>query len=427
MTRMTNKDSQPDAPATGHRTVSRKELLARIDELEAERDRYRDEAEASVREQVAAAQQSERKYRTLFESIDEGFCVIQMMFDDEGRPVDYLFLEANPAFVKQTGLEEALGRSARELLPDLEEHWFEIYGRVARTGEAQRFIDHSEVMGRWFDVFAFLLEEPGSGKVALLFKDITEQKRGEQERERLLLEAEAAGAEAAAANQAKAEFLAAMSHELRTPLNAIGGYVELLDVGVHGPITADQRAALDRVAANQKHLLTLINDILSFARLEAGQIEVELQSLPILELLSSVESLVAPSAAAQGVAYILEPCDPDLRGRGDPERVRQILLNLVSNAIKFTPQGGRVVLSCDQDDAWVHVRVRDTGVGIPTDEQERIFDAFQQVNRRLSQPREGVGLGLSISRDLARAMGGDIAVESAIGQGSTFTLRLPRE
>jgi signal transduction histidine kinase len=425
---MTNQDPSPDASASGNPTaVSRKALLARIEELEAERDRYRAEADATTGEQAAAAAHSERKYRTLVESIDEGFCVIQMLFADDGRPVDYLFLETNPAFVKQTGLADAVGRSARELLPGLEEHWFEIYGRVATTGESRRFIDQSEVMGRWFDVFAFLLEEPGSGKVALLFNDVTAQKLAEQERERLLREAEAAGAEAAAANRAKSEFLAAMSHELRTPLNAIGGYVELLDVGVHGPVTDDQRAALDRVAANQKHLLTLINDILSFARLEAGRIEITQRSLPVRDLLLSVESLVAPSAAAQGVTYVLEDCDPDLCALGDPERVRQILLNLVSNAIKFTAAGGAVTLSCDSDDDWVHLRVSDTGVGIAPDEQARIFDAFRQVERRLNQPREGVGLGLAISRDLAQAMGGEIGVESVPGQGSTFTLRLPRE
>jgi PAS domain S-box-containing protein len=374
-----------------------------------------------------ALRQSDLRYHTLFNSIDEGFCVVQVIFDHAGQSVDYRFLEANPAFVKHTGLaQDAVGRTARELLPGLEEHWFQIYGRVARTGEASRFESGSEAMGRWFNVFAFRVDEPEQHSVAILFMDVSEHKRAEQERDRLLREAQAARAEAEAANRAKADFLAAMSHELRTPLNAIGGYVELLDLGIHGPLADAQRGSLDRITANQRHLLGLINDILSFARLEAGSMDFDLHALSAHDVLASVESLVAPQAEARGVAYTWEPCDPSLRFVGDPERVRQVLLNLVGNAVKFTPPGGWVVLSFAADDAWVQLRVRDNGVGIPPEEHERIFDPFQQVGRRLSQPREGVGLGLAISRDLARGMAGDLTVRSAPGEGSTFTLRLPR-
>ncbi len=379
------------------------------------------------RHAMEALRRSEFKYRTLFESIDDGFCVLRVLFDDDGRPVDYRFLEANPAFVEQTGLRDPVGRTARELLPGLEEHWFQIYGRVASTGKPERFVDHSEVMDRWFDVFAFPVEERGSGKVALLFADITAQKRSEEERERLLREAEAAWAEAEAANRSKSQFLASMSHELRTPLNAIGGYVELLELGVHGEISAKQKEALRRVAANQRHLLTLINDILSFAKLEAGRISFDLRPLRVHDILSSVESLVAPTAQAKGVSYGLSTCDPDLVVRGDAERVRQILLNLVSNAVKFTPSGGSVVLRCDADRQSVFLRVDDTGLGIPPEDHERIFDPFQQVGRRLNQPTEGVGLGLAISRDLAREMGGELTVRSETGAGSEFILRLPRD
>ncbi len=373
-----------------------------------------------------ALRKSETRYRTLFESIDEGFCVIQVLFDEEERPVDYRFLEINPAFEKHTGLEGAVGITARKLLPTLEDHWFEIYGRVAQTGEPIRFESGSEVMRRWFDVFAFRVEEPEKRKVALLFTDISEHKRAEEERERLLRETETARAEAETANRAKSEFLAAMSHELRTPLNAVGGYVELLDMGIHGPLTDAQKGALARINANQRHLLTLINDILAFARLEAGRIEFDLRPLSVLEMLSSLEALVSPQAESKGVAYTMERCDPTPWIRGDAERVRQILLNLVSNAIKFTPEGGWVILACKEDDDWVHIHVRDNGPGIPLEQQERIFDPFQQVGRRLNQPQEGVGLGLAISRDLALAMQGDLTVQSTPGEGSTFTLRLPR-
>ncbi|WP_420126140.1 PAS domain-containing sensor histidine kinase [Longimicrobium sp.] len=380
------------------------------------------------REAEIALRQSDARYRTLFDSIDEGFCVVEMIFDARGQPADYRFVEANPAFVKHTGLPpDAVGRRAREMLPGLEEHWFQAYGRVALTGEPSRFESGSEAMGRWFDVFAFRVDEPEQRRVAILFTDVTEYRRAELEREALLRDAQAARAEAEAANRAKADFLASMSHELRTPLNAIGGYVELLELGIHGALAEAQRGALGRITANQRHLLTLINDILSFARLEAGSIEFDVHPLNAQEVLASVESLVAPQAEARGVAYTSEPCDPSLCFLGDAERVRQVLLNLVGNAIKFTGAGGWVVLSCAADDAWVELRVRDNGVGIPPEEQERIFDPFQQVGRRLSQPQEGVGLGLAISRDLARAMAGDLTVQSVPGEGSVFALRLPRD
>jgi len=372
-----------------------------------------------------ALRQSERRYRTLFKSIDEGFCVIEMIFDAEDRPVDYRFIEVNPAFEKHTGLEGAVGKTAREMFPTLESHWFEMYGRIATTGLPARFENSAEPMGRWYDVYGFRVDAPKKRRVALLFTDVTEQKRAEQERDRLFREMEAAKAEAESANRAKAEFLAAMSHELRTPLNAIGGYVQLLEIGVHGPVSPPQMSALERISANQRHLLSLINDILSFARVEAGSLDFDIQPLSALAVLESLEPLVAPQAEARGVAYTLRGCDENLRLLGDSERVRQILLNLVGNAIKFTPEGGWVVLSGEEDGEWVSLEVRDNGIGIAPAEQERIFDPFQQLGRMLNRPKDGVGLGLAISRDLARAMGGDLAVSSTLGQGSTFTLRLP--
>jgi PAS domain S-box-containing protein len=246
------------------------------------------------------------------------------------------------------------------------------------------------------------------------------------ERERLLESERAARAEAEAANQAKADFLAAMSHELRTPLNAIGGYVDLLDLGVHGPLTEAQRMALLRVNANQRHLLTLINDVLAFARLEAGHITFHLQALPARALLATVEPLVRPLAAARRIDFGIEECDPSIALLGDAERIRQILLNLVGNAIKFTPPGGTVRLGCEADGEHVRMRVHDDGPGIALDQQGRIFEAFTQVDRRLSRPQDGVGLGLAISRDLARGMDGELEVESTLGEGSVFTLCLGR-
>jgi PAS domain S-box-containing protein len=708
----------------------------------------------------AALRESETRYRSLFESIDDGFCVLEMLFDDAQRPVDYRFLEANPAFSKQTGLVDAVGRTARELVPNLEAHWFETYGRVATTGEATRFQLGSDAMGRWFDVYAFRVGRPEARRIALLFADVsaareaeaerarlwaglaaererlqslirsmpapvalhtgpehrfalvsdsfrqvsggrdltgmtpqeaypelvghgvlerfeevlatgepwisretyvrfdrrgrgleetwfdlryepvrdaegrvvgvlnlafdvTEQVRARREVERLLAESERArteaekaraaterarertarlqaltaalararsvddvanavvadmvvaldartgalavrapddeaalvllrtegfpdplpagvrrqsldsrsplpecfltgrpiwierrdgpeglddrypliapvwdrlgvgsaafvpliaagdvvgvisfsfvGArtfspadrefllslgqqaalaverarlfeserearrEAEGANRAKAEFLATMSHELRTPLNAIGGYAELLELGIHGPVTDAQRVALERIQRSQRHLLGLIAGVLDYSRLEAGAVTYHLADVPVAEAVSEAEVLVAPQLRAKGLGYAWSGAPPGLCVRADREKLQQILLNLLSNAVKFTHArdgtAGRIEVACAAEGtgpgARVRIHVRDTGAGISADKLTHVFEPFVQVDQRLTRPSEGVGLGLAISRDLAHGMGGDLTVESAPGVGSTFTLVLP--
>jgi signal transduction histidine kinase len=231
--------------------------------------------------------------------------------------------------------------------------------------------------------------------------------------------------EAETANQVKGEFLAAMSHELRTPLNAIGGYVQLLLLGISGPLTDEQRSHLERINRSQHHLLGIINDILNYSRIEAGQVMYEVAPASTVEIMESVLPMVAPQAMAKQVRLTSSPCGRDIRVLADSAKVEQILLNLLANAVKFTPAGGDIVLSCGLHGQCVVFTVRDSGVGIPLGQHEAIFAPFVQVGRRLASPREGTGLGLSISRELARAMKGDLTVESREGEGSTFTVTLP--
>jgi PAS domain S-box-containing protein len=517
----------------------------------------------------AALRESEARYRSLFESLDEGFCVIEVLFDDQERAVDYRFLEVNPAFTAQTGLANAQGRLAREIVPDLEPHWVELYGRVAATGEAMRFESGSEAMGRWFEVYAFRVGRPGEHQVAMLFKEVSAARAAGMERERLLraleversrleyvfqqapaflavlrgpdhvfelvndayrqlvgrhdlvgrpvrealpevreqgfislldgvlatgepfvgrelpvllartpgappeerfvdfvylplveadgvrsgliahgtdvteqvfarrdverlleeseqarADAEAARAEAEAANRAKSEFLAVMSHELRTPLNAIGGYAELVEMGIRGPVTPQQREDLQRIQTSQRHLLGLINEVLNYAKLETGTVQYEVLDVPVRAAITAAESLVAPQARAKGLALVVADCPPELAARADPEKLRQILVNLLSNAVKFTEKGGRIEISCTPRDGHVVISVADTGIGIPADKLGAIFDPFVQVRADLTRTQEGTGLGLAISRDLARGMGGDLGVRSTPGAGSAFLLTL---
>ena len=231
--------------------------------------------------------------------------------------------------------------------------------------------------------------------------------------------------EAQAANLAKTAFLATMSHELRTPLNAIGGYAELLETGVRGTINEAQRADIERIRHNQRHLLSLINDILNFARIETGRIELTLEALDVDEEISQLEGLIAPQLRAKDITYRLRSLSPGARVVADEDRMRQILLNLLSNAVKFTGTGGIIEVSSVMKDGCVEITVADSGIGISLENLERIFDPFVQVERRLANPVEGTGLGLAISRDLARAMNGELTVMSEVGGGSEFRLTLP--
>ena len=256
--------------------------------------------------------------------------------------------------------------------------------------------------------------------------DITDRKRSEAERAELLTAEQAARAEAERANRAKSEFLAVMSHELRTPLNAIAGYAELMQLGVPEPVPRVHLDYLRRIRTAQQHLLTLINSVLSFARVEAGRLSFTYERVLVDDLLKAVEPLVAPQIQAKGLHYHCEPFDGGLAVMADPEKAAQILLNLVSNAVKFTPPGGTVSLEAEAHDDVVALRVCDTGVGVTPDMLASIFEPFVQVDARLTRTTEGVGLGLTISRELAHGMGGDLTAESAPGKGSTFSLTLAR-
>ncbi len=409
----------------------------------------------TTRQVLARAVQRERD--RLLEELDVERTRLEYVFKQAPaflavlRGEEHRFELANDAYFQLVGHRELVGRPVREALPEVVGQGFvELLDGVLQTGET--YIGRSVAVQlqrsagarpeeRFVDFVYLPFREPDGTRSGIIAHgtDVTEQVVSRREAERLLGEselaraaaetarrdAEEARADAEFANRAKADFLASMSHELRTPLNAIGGYVELVELGVHGTVTEEQAVALGRVRANQEHLLSLINDVLAFARVEAGQIELDLADLVACDLLTGVEPLVAPLAQARGVELVLQECNPALRLRGDEERVRQILLNLVGNAIKFVGRGGRVVMTADAAGDHVHLCIQDNGPGIPPEKQQAIFDPFIQVDRRLSNPGEGVGLGLTISRDLARAMGGDLIVRSAPGEGSTFTLRLP--
>ncbi len=275
--------------------------------------------------------------------------------------------------------------------------------------------------------------------VVLVFGDIDASKRyGERadevaEARRQLLDIAEAGrviadearTVAETANKAKSHFLASMSHDLRTPLNAITGYAELLELGLRGPITEAQHGDLDRIKRSSRYLLALINDILNFAKVEAGHLDIRMADVPIGALVAELHELITPQLRAQSLQF--ERTDSPVMVRADPEKVRQVLLNLLSNALQFTAPGGRIGVDYLTADDAVGIEVWDTGRGIAPEQLEHIFEPFVQIDRGLtSAPPGGVGLGLAISRALARAMNGDLTVDSTPGAGSRFRLTLRR-
>jgi signal transduction histidine kinase len=230
---------------------------------------------------------------------------------------------------------------------------------------------------------------------------------------------------AEAANRAKSGFLAVVSHELRTPLNAITGYVELLMLELDGPLTDKQRSVLDRIRHSQRHLLSLIEDILGFAQVEAGRLSFALQPVPVREALESIETIVGRDAERRGLTIRLGETDPDLGAHADPDKLRQILLNLVTNAMKFTPADGVVTMLAVRDGQYTKISVTDTGIGISATNLSRVFDPFFQVDQGGTRKYPGVGLGLSIVRDAVLAMNGDVRIESEPGKGTKVTVSLP--
>jgi PAS domain S-box-containing protein len=263
-------------------------------------------------------------------------------------------------------------------------------------------------------------------------RDITEEKRVDalrrealelQERSRAALEDAYRTVEAA--SRAKSEFLAVVGHELRTPLNAIGGYAEMLEMGLRGPVSPAQLKDLGRIRLAQERLLGLIDDVLNFVRIETGHVEYDLTDVKVHPALLSLETMIAPQARASEITYEYVRCDRALTVHTDRGKLDQVLLNLLTNALKFTAAGGGITVSCEAGAEQVVIRVRDTGVGIAADRLETIFSPFVQVDKR-TRKNDGVGLGLAISRDLAMGMGGQLTAESTLGVGSTFVLTLPR-
>ncbi len=547
----------------------------------------RERAEQSMRS-------SEERYRTIFESIDEGFCTVRMIFDNAGQPVDYEFLELNPSFERQTGLLDAKGKRIRDILPDHEQYWFDIYGRIARTGDPERFVSEARALGRWYDVYAFRIGMPDEKKVGILFSDVTERKRTEMfvrtmneiyeiirttevpsellskvarsvgtllsaqrcvfnevdedqllevphrdyvrtgtaagthklseystestalmasgktvvnedtkthprtvevydgtygpagerayiavpmmregrwvasfrvsddvprkwakeevvfveavaERtwiavekmridaalresqanlEQLLRSAEEARAEAEAANRMKDEFLSILSHELRTPLNSMLGWIRMLrSESLDAELT---ERALEVIERNTRLQNGLIEDLLDVSRIISGKMKIEREPTDLSKVAKAAVESFGPMVETSTLELTYSAPDVEIPIHGDPLRLQQMIANLVQNAIKFTPKGGRVSVLLQPLGDHVKITVSDTGVGISPDFLPYIFDRFRQADASARRSFSGLGLGLTLVSTIVHLHGGSIRAESGgENQGSKFTILLP--
>jgi PAS domain S-box-containing protein len=397
-----------------------------------------------------ARRESETRFRTLFESMDEGYCVVKMIFDEENNPIDYRFLEVNHAFVRQTGISDAEGRLMREIAPSHEQHWFDMYGRIALTGETLRFENPAAALRRFFEVCAFRVGAPELRHVGIVFNDITERKNLDRQRELALAQEEALRkdaetatralaqtqealhkrvAELAAADRHRNEFLAILAHELRNPLAPLRNAVQILRRSPADALVVEK--ARDLIDRQVHQMSRLVSDLLEAARAQNGQIKLQRASLDLRSTIEHVVDLMRP--VFEGKHQMLRMTLPEapVWVEGDATRLEQVFTNLLSNANKYTQERGDVEINLGADliDEAAHcavVKVVDNGEGIEAELVPRLFELFAQADRSLAHSQGGLGIGLSLVRTLVEMHGGRVSMRSeGRGSGSTFEVRIP--
>ncbi|MBC7622608.1 MAG: PAS domain-containing protein, partial [Aeromicrobium sp.] len=341
----------------------------------------------------AALHEGEERYRNLFNSIDEGFCIFDVIFDAQEKAVDLLYVEANPAFAKQSGMKDVVGKRIRELAPVVEDYWFDIYGKVAITGEPIRAENEFKATKSWFDVYAFQIGEPKQRRIAVIFNNITARKRSEA----ALIELD----------HRKDEFLAMLSHELRNPLAPILHAVHLLRLQKdEDSIQHQARGIIERQVGQ---MTRLIGDLMEVSRLTTGRINLHRERLELSHVIKNAVETVNPLIDRQRHVITLNlPLEP-IWLHADAARIEQIIVNLLTNAAKYTIESGSIWLTLAQEGEEAVVCIRDSGIGIAPELLPHIFDLFTQAERSLDRSEGGLGIGLCLVQRLLEMHGGSVA------------------
>ena len=351
--------------------------------------------------------ESETQFRLLFNAIEQGCCLIEIVRDEDGTPIDFLHLKTNPAFERQTGISSAEGKLVSEVVPGLKERWGETWCRVAQTGMPERHVNYSSLLDRWLDTTIYPIEGPGSSRLAFLISDITERRKEE------LAQRDA--------DRRKDEFLATLAHELRNPLAPIRTGIEIMRMA-RGELGA-MEDSLEMMERQMHYLVRLVDDLMDISRISMGKVQLRRKKVDVRECIIKAMEASSPFINADDrrvhVHYTADP----LLVLGDPVRLVQILGNLLNNAGKHTAGDGNIWIDAWPDGDWVSISVRDDGEGMTPQTQAKVFDMFMQAN----PGQGGLGIGLALVRSLVELHEGSVAAHSdGIGRGSTFTVCLPR-
>jgi PAS domain S-box-containing protein len=370
------------------------------------------------------AQTLENKYRILFNSIDDGFSIVEVILDEENKPKDYLFVEINPAFERLTGLQNAVGKTMKSLQPQLEQFWFDTYAHVAQSGQPVSFVNVAhELGGRWFEVYAFPVSGKEKNQVAIVLHDVTERRQVERNRQELNARLQELNAQLRDLDTIKNEFFSNISHEFRTPLTLIINPLE--DLIEKGRVDGEDLTHLSMAHRNALRMQKTINMLLDFFRIESGRMEPRFEETNLSDLTVDIASNFRSTIEAAGLKFIVKKLFPRQMAFVDRELWEKIVVNLISNAFKFTHEGS-IRVSIVSHRNMLQLKVRDTGIGISKEDMPKIFERFARIEGATARTSEGSGIGLAFVKELVKMHGGTIEVESEPGKGSQFTVSIPK-
>ena len=348
-----------------------------------------------------ALRRSEETFRTLFNNIDEGFCLIDLLYDEAGNPVDLRYTLTNPVFVRQTGMGDATGRTAGRILKDADPLWLKVYHEVIQTGRPARFESFSKGTGRWYNVFASRIGDESKNRLAIVFDDITERKQNEQR---------------------KNDFISMVSHELKTPLTSLKAHLQLVGRQAATERNTFTAGAMDKSLGQVGKMEKLIQGFLDVARLEEGKIKLSFERFDIVELISETIADFRLTRHSHQLVF-LPP--PPIFAYADRDKIGQVLHNLLSNAVKYSAKGTKVEITCETSTRGIGVSVTDEGIGIKPEDIHKVFERFQRIEDPQVRHISGFGIGLYLCSEIIRHHKGEISAESTLGKGSSFRFTIP--